>query len=111
MYYGIMKALGPVQNKTTPLKSSPEEIITDRDRQIERWVEHYSNLHSIQNIDFTSAIDAIDSQPTMGELDAELTLENLRKAIDSLASGKAPGRNGIPRPDEALQNHLIVSII
>ena len=32
----------------------------------------------------------------MEELDTEPTLEELSKAIDSLASGKAPGSNGIP---------------
>lgn len=31
----------------------------------------------------------------MGELDADLTLEELSKAIDSLAAGKAPCSNGI----------------
>ena len=34
----------------------------------------------------------------MEELDKEPTLEELSKAIDSLASGKAPGSDGIP-PD------------
>ncbi|GCC26181.1 hypothetical protein chiPu_0004596 [Chiloscyllium punctatum] len=34
----------------------------------------------------------------MDELDAEPSVEELSKAIDSLASGKAPGSDGIP-PD------------
>ena len=31
------------------------------------------------------------------KLDTEPTLEKLSKAIDSLASGKAPGSDGIPQ--------------
>ena len=45
-----------------------------------------------------SALDAVECLPTMEELDIEPTLEKLGKAIDSLASGKAPGSDGIP-PD------------
>ena len=42
MYDGIKKALGPVQSKTAPLKSSTGEVITDKGQQMEIWVEHYS---------------------------------------------------------------------
>ena len=42
-----------------------------------------------------SALDAVECLPTMEELDTEPTLEELSKAIDSLASGKAPGSDGI----------------
>ena len=44
MYDGIKKALGPTQSKTAPLKSSNGAIITDKGQQIERWVEHYTDL-------------------------------------------------------------------
>ena len=45
MYDGIKKALGPTQSKTASLKSSSGEIITDKGQQMERWVEHYSDLY------------------------------------------------------------------
>ena len=44
-----------------------------------------------------SALDAVECLPTMEELDTEPTLEELSKAIHSLASGKAPGSDGIPQ--------------
>ena len=98
MYDGIKKALGPTQSKTAPLKSASGEVITDRSKQMERWVEHYSELYSRENTVVSSALDAIECLPAMEELDAEPTLEELNEAIDSLAPEKAPGNDGIP-PD------------
>ena len=98
MYDGIKKALGPTQSKTAPLKSTSGEVITDQGRQMERWVEHYSDLYSRENTVTPSALDAIDCLPVMEELDADPTMDELSKAIDSLATGKAPGSDSIP-PD------------
>ena len=98
MYDDIKKAVGPTLNKNAPLRSSTREVIMDRGHQLEIWVEHYSDIYSRENIVSPSALDAVKWLPTMEELDTEPTLEELSKAIDSLASGKAPGSDGIP-PD------------
>ncbi|XP_076052669.1 uncharacterized protein LOC143032099 [Oratosquilla oratoria] len=65
---------------------------------MDRWVEHYSELYSRENTVAPSALDATEPLAIMEELDAEPTIAELCKAIDSLASGKAPGNDGIP-PD------------
>ena len=112
MYDGIRKALGPTLKKTAPPRSSTGEAITDSGYQLERWVEHYSDILSRENIVSPPALDAVECLPSMEELDTEPTLEELSKAIDSLASGKASGRDGIPppppppRPTTALQDRL-----
>ena len=98
MYEGIKTSIGPIQNKTAPLKSTSGEAITDKGQQMERWVEHYSDLYSRQNVVTSSALDAIKCLPVMEELDNEPTNDELNKAINSLASRKAPGSDGIP-PD------------
>ena len=98
MYDGIKKALGLMQSKTAPIKSATGEVITDQGQQMERWVEHYSNLYSRENTVTPSALGAIKCMPIMVELDAEPTMDELSKVIDSLAAGKAPGSNSIP-PD------------
>ena len=100
IYDGIKKALGPTLNNTAPLRSSTGEVITDKGHQLERWAEHYSDLYSRKNIVSTSALDAVECLPTIEELDTEPTLEEFGKAIDSLASGKAPcqQRRSLPDP-------------
>lgn len=46
MYDGVTKALGRTKSKTAPLKSISGEVITDKRKQMERWVEHDSELYS-----------------------------------------------------------------
>ncbi|XP_022797408.1 uncharacterized protein LOC111335685 [Stylophora pistillata] len=98
MYEGIKTAMRPTKNKTAPLKSTTGEVITDKRQQMERWVEDYSELYSQHNVVTTSALHAIKCLPVMGELDSEPPIDELSKAINSLASRKAPGSDGIP-PD------------
>ena len=98
MYDSIKKALGPTLNNTAPLRSSTGEVITDKRHQLERWVEHYSDIYSRENIVSPSALDAAECLQTMEKQDTEPTLKELSKAIDSLASGKAHGSDRIPSP-------------
>ena len=96
MYGSIKKAVGPTVTKIAPLKSTSGEMLTDRDKQMERWVEHYSELYSRETVVTNAALNAIGDLPMMEELDNEPTIEDLSKAIDSLSCGKAPGCDSIP---------------
>ena len=96
MYEGMKKAFGPSVNKIAPLKSTSGEIIKDRGKQMERWAEHYQELYSRENVVSDKAIENTTPLPTMDELDSPPTIDELRKAIDSLSCGKAPGSDGIP---------------
>ncbi|XP_050707960.1 uncharacterized protein LOC126993145 [Eriocheir sinensis] len=95
MYDGIKQALGPTKKKTAPLKSTTGEVIQDRSKQMDRWVEHYSELYSRENTVTEDALNAIECLPVLEELDREPTLAKLNEALDSLAHGKAPGKDGI----------------
>ncbi|XP_069158045.1 uncharacterized protein [Procambarus clarkii] len=90
------KATGSTQNRTAPLNSVTGEIIKDRDQQMNRWMEHYSEFYSRENLVSIEALDAIECLPIMEELDLQPTVEEVEKAVDSLSSGKGPGDNGIP---------------
>ena len=96
MYEGIKKATGPTTSKTAPLKSKTGEVITDQEKQMQRWTEHYLELYATLNTVTDNALIAIPDLPTMEELDISPTVEELNKAIDYLACGKAPGSDGIP---------------
>ena len=96
MYEGMKKAFGPSAIKTAPLKSSSGEVITNRAKQMERWAEHYTELYSRETVVTDKAVEKTSPFPVMEELDAPPTVEELSKAIDSLASGKAPGSDSIP---------------
>uniref|UniRef100_A0A0L8FQG2 Endonuclease/exonuclease/phosphatase domain-containing protein n=1 Tax=Octopus bimaculoides TaxID=37653 RepID=A0A0L8FQG2_OCTBM len=98
MYGGIKRVLGPTHSKTAPPQIPHWGSITDQGRQMDRWVEHYSELYSRENTVISSALDAIESMLVIEELDVEPTMYELSKVIDSLAAGKAPGSDSIP-PD------------
>ena len=101
MYDDIKQALDPTQKnnkkqkqkqKTAPLKSTTEEAIQDREQRMKRWVEHYTELHARENVVSEDALNAREPE----ELDREPTINELSEALDSLASGKAPGKDRIP---------------
>ena len=63
---------------------------------MERWVEHYTDLYARENVVTEDALNAIECRAELEELDREPTIDELSEAPDSLASGKAPGNDGIP---------------
>ena len=95
MYDGIKKATGPYAKKTAPLKTKTGEVSTDYNKQMERWVEHYLVQYSREYTVTKEALGTITSLLVKEELENEPTVEELGKAVDSLASGKAPGNDGI----------------
>ncbi|XP_076469990.1 uncharacterized protein LOC143300280 [Babylonia areolata] len=96
MYDGVKKAFSPCINKIAPLKPASGNMITDQSKQVERWAEHYQELCSRENIVADTAAESTANLPVMEELDIPPSEEELGKVIDSLACGKAPGKDGIP---------------
>ena len=96
MFDGIKKAIGPTQEKCAPLKTSTGEIITEKSKLMECWVEHYSELYGSASSISPSTLNKIERLPTFYELDAIPTTEELSEAIREISSGKAPGLDGIP---------------
>ena len=65
-------------------------------KQVSRWVEHCLDIYSRENSVTQEALDSIEDLHVLEELDSEPTLEELSKAMDAVASGKAPGEDSIP---------------
>ena len=79
-----------------PLKSATGEVIKDKAKQMDRWVEHYAKLYGRGNTLTDTAYEAIETLTSMPELDEPPNELELSKAIDCLHTGKAPGLNSIP---------------
>ena len=90
----IKVALGPQPCKVAPIKSKSGDLIHDKKQQLDRWIEHYSDLYSVErHLDQNVQLPSL---PVMAELDDEPSIDELSKAIDVLSSGKAPGSDAIP---------------
>ncbi|XP_029652421.1 uncharacterized protein LOC115225644 [Octopus sinensis] len=63
---------------------------------MQRWPEPYPELYATQNVVTDLALNAIPVLLVMNELDSPPTMEELSKAIDTQACGKAHGNDGIP---------------
>ncbi|MCG8431359.1 MAG: reverse transcriptase family protein, partial [Candidatus Omnitrophica bacterium] len=93
---GIKKATGPTIKRSAPLKTKTGEDITDKTKQMERWVEHYTDVYATENIVTDTVLDSMEDLPIMEELDRLPTIDEVQQAIDDLGCGKAPGNDGIP---------------
>ena len=83
MFHGIKKAaVGTTVKKTAPLKYTTGEIIVERNDQMVLNMLHEKS--------------AIKMHRFTLKLDAQPTIEELSKAIDTLPSRKTPGSDGIP---------------
>ena len=92
----MKKAIGPSASKTAPLKSKNGDVITEPNKQMDRWAEHYSELYAKETVVTDAAIKSTEQMPVMDDLDTPPTMEELEKAIESLSCDKAPGNDGIP---------------
>lgn len=94
MYEKMKIAIGPRVKKVAPIKSKAGELIYDKSNQLDRWIEHYSDLYSEErHLDDTVPLNSL---PEMTELDIEPTMDELSRALEQLSSGKAPGTDAIP---------------
>ena len=70
MYDRIKQAIEPSHSQTAPLKSATGDAINDKSKQMERWVEHYSELYSRVNVVSDEALMAMESLSTWMSLTA-----------------------------------------
>lgn len=96
MYAGIKSIIGPTGRKTAPLKSKDGSTITEKSKQLERWIEHYSELYGQESSFNQETIDSIPNSNILYNLDTEPDVEEISRIIKSLPKGKASGSDAIP---------------
>ena len=95
-YEGIKKVNGPIRSSICPIKDAQGTLLKDNTKILKRWAEYYCDLLNSSRPSDQSVIEQLPQLPTVHQMDAPPTMEELKKAIDSLKSGKAPGPDGIP---------------
>ena len=96
-YNGLKEIYGLRANTIAPIKNKDEtELITENDRIIERWKEHFKDLLNIEGTIEEEILNNLQREPAVPELDEEISMEELEKAIRSMSDGKSPGIDGIP---------------
>ena len=65
----MKKAIGPSASKTAPLKSKNGDVITEPNKQMDRWAEHYSELYAKETVVTDAAIKSTEQMPVMDDLD------------------------------------------
>ncbi|XP_063601113.1 uncharacterized protein LOC134777205 [Penaeus indicus] len=97
-FYSALKSVyGPTSSGSSPLFGADgDTLITDREMILECWAEHFD---SVLNSPFSindEAIERLPQAPTNHALADVPTEEEVKKAVNRLFSGKAPGADSIP---------------
>ena len=88
---------GPSASCFSPLLSSDgTTLIKDQEGLSKRWQEHFRSLLNRPSSVDTDALNQIPQQQIKYSLAESPTIEEIRKAISQISSGKAPGKDGIP---------------
>ena len=95
-YEGLKAVYGPKSSGTSPINSSDNTLLTDRDKILERWAEHFESILNRDAEVDNEVINDIPQRPVLQELSGVPSLAEVEAAIKQLSNGKAPGMDGIP---------------
>ena len=83
VYEGIQRDIVSTQAKTAPLQSATGETITDKAKQMDRWVKYFSELYSEESSISDTAFETIESPNLHDRAGRTTTMEEMNKAIQS----------------------------
>ena len=96
-YDGLKEIYGPTSSGTSPLLSADgSTLITDKEKILGRWAEHFESVLNRPSEINDEAIDRLPQIPVNDSMDDLPTIEEIEKATRLLSSGKAPGSDSIP---------------
>ena len=80
-------------NQEVPVKAADGTVLTSMQDKIARWREHFQEI--LNRPDPTQTSDIPEAEEDLDVNLGPITVEEVRQAIKSLKSGKAPGKDGI----------------
>ena len=97
-FYSALKAIyGPTSSGSSPLLSADGlQLITEQDKVLERWAEHFCGVLNRPSSISKEAIDNLPQVPINETLDIPPSTEDVVKAVKQLSDGKAAGKDSIP---------------
>ena len=96
-YSGLKEVYGPTRSGTSPLLSADgNTLITDKESILARWAEHFDGVLNRPSSINDEAIQRLPQIPTDMTMDDIPSEDEIKKAINLLSSGKAPGSDAIP---------------
>ena len=97
-FYRALKAIyGPTPSGSSPLLSADGGcLITDKEKLLERWAEHFNGILNRPSVINEEAIARLPQVPVNSTLDEAPSIAEVEKAINGLSRGKAPGADAIP---------------
>ena len=97
MYSALKAIYGPTSSGSSPLLTDDgSKLITDQDKILERWAEHFCNVLNRPSSISKVAIENLPQVPINKGLDIPPSTEDITKAIKQLSDGKAAGKDSIP---------------
>ena len=96
-YSGLKEVYGPSSKQCSPLLSADgKELLTDENKILERWAEHYSEVLNRKSSADPEVIQSIPQRCKFSELDVPPNISETKDAIKQLLNGKLPGKDKIP---------------
>ena len=91
-YSGLKEVYGPTRSGTSPLLSADgNTLLTDKESILARWAEHFDGVLNRPSSINDEAIQRLPQIPTDMTMDNIPTDDEIKKAINLLICGKAPG--------------------
>ncbi|XP_076069733.1 uncharacterized protein LOC143041609 [Oratosquilla oratoria] len=97
-FYSALKAVySPTSSGSCPvLTANGNSLISDKEKILERWVEHFSSVFNQPSAIDNEAIARLPQVSVNDSLSDPPTKEEVTKAIMHMSSGKALGADSIP---------------
>lgn len=97
-YQSLQTVFGPRVKKVVPMRTADgSKRLTDKTDILSRWTEHFQSVFDSSSSTFSSTCsEDVPHRSEISHLDDPPTFLEMRKSIQRLQNGKAPGADGLP---------------